>query len=227
MQTHKNKIKVLSTLCVLALLVACKTQFGLIHTVESPEGLPFVVKTLDDITVTIEPFTEDTWVRIAQSTRFIDRSKSGRLPKIPLFLILIENKSSQPVTIKEIAITYGKTRSLILTNDEFKSYLSSPAYGFINVEEIATTQRLLKYSGKVQNIDFSTDVIPCTFPFIPSGDIHCMVVAGKWIPVNERQFTIEITVKSSDNEKIVDCTFVRKEYRTKGNHFLFPGGRND
>ncbi|MDH7554740.1 MAG: hypothetical protein QHH74_13910, partial [Spirochaetota bacterium] len=150
-----------------------------------------------------------------------------RLPKIPFFLILIENKSSQPIILKEIAIIYGKTRSPMLTNDECKSYLSSPAYGFINVDAIITPQRLLTYSGKVQNIDFSSDVIPCTLPFIPSRDIHCMVVAGKWIPVQERQFTVEITIKSPDNEKIVDCTFVRKEYRTKGNHFLVPGGRND
>jgi len=227
MHNHITNIKVLSIVCVLALLLACKTQFGLVHTVKSLDELPVAVKNLGDITVTIEPFTEETWVRIAAGSQFIDRSKSGRLPKIPFFLILIENKSSQPIILKEIAITYGKTRSPMLTNDECKSYLSSPAYGFINVDAIITPQRLLAYSGKVQNIDFSSDVIPCTLPFIPSGDIHCMVVAGKWIPVQERQFTVEITIKSPDNEKIVDCTFVRKEYRTKGNHFLVPGGRND
>lgn len=220
MHIAMKKTKVLYILCVLALIVACKTQFGLIHTIESQEGSSVAVKNLDDITVTTEPFTEETWIRIAQASQFIDRSKSGRLPKIPFFLILIENKSSQPISIKEIAIRYGNTRSLALTTDECKSYLSSPAYGFINVQEIATPQRLLMYSGKVQNIDFSSDVIPCTLPFIPPGDIHCMVVACKWIPVQERQFTVEIIIKFPDNEKIVDCAFVRKEYRTKGKHFL-------
>jgi len=205
---------------LLALFIGCKTQFGLVHTVQSPDGSSIAVKNLGDITVTIEPFTEETWTRIAASTQFIDRSKSGRLPKIPFFLILIENKSSQPITIKEIAISYGNNRSLVLTKDELKDHLASPAYGFIHVTELVAPQRLITYSGKLKKIDFEHDVIPSTLPFIPTGDIHCMVVAGKWIPVNERQFTVEILIKLPEDEKIVDCTFVRMEYRTKGKHFL-------
>ena len=205
---------------LLALFIGCKTQFGLVHTVQSPDGSSIAVKNLGDITVTIEPFTEETWTRIAASTQFIDRSKSGRLPKIPFFLILIENKSSQPITIKEIAISYGNNRSLVLTKDELKDHLASPAYGFIHVTELVAPQRLITYSGSLKKVDFEHDVIPCTLPFIPSGDIHCMIVAGKWIPVNERQFTVEIIIKLPDDEKIVDCTFICKEYRTKGKHFL-------
>ena len=205
---------------LLALFIGCTTQFGLVHTVQSPDGSSVAVKKLGDITVTIEPFTEETWTRIAASSQFIDRSKSGRLPKIPFFLILIENKSSQPITIKEIAIKYGNTRSLVLTKDELKDHLASPAYGFIHVTELVAPQRLITYSGSLKKVDFEHDVIPCTLPFIPSGDIHCMVVAGKWIPVNERQFTVEIVIKLPNEEKIVDCTFICKEYRTKGKHFL-------
>lgn len=213
-------------LFLLALFIGCKTQFGLVHTIQLPDGSSIAVKNLGDITVTIEPFTQETWTRIAASSQFIDRSKSGRLPKIPFFLILIENKSSQPITIKEIAIVYGTTRSLVLTNDELKEHLASPAYGFINVTELTTPQRFITYSGNVKNIDFKHDVIPCTLPFIPSGDIHCLVVASKWIPVNERQFTAEIVIKLPDDEKIVACTFIRKEYRTKGKHFLSTKEKN-
>ncbi len=220
LHTVMNKIKVHYILFVLAFLVSCKTQFGLVHTVESPGGEPIATATLDEITVTIEPFTEDTWSRIATSATFIDRSKSGRLPKIPFFLVVVENKSSYPVSIKEIAIIYGNNRLPVLTKDELKNHLSSPAYGFINSEELITLQRLLTYSGKIQKIDFSNDVIPYILPFIPPGDTHCMVVAGKWIPVNQRHFTVQVVIKLPGSEKIVDCTFVRKEYRTKGNHFL-------
>lgn len=217
-----NKIKVLYILCALAFLVSCKTQFGLVHSVESYDGSPFVVKNLDDITITIEPFTEDTWSRIAASSQFIDRSKSGRLPKIPFFLIVVENKTNYPLSIKEIAVIYDNNRVPVLTKDELKNYLTSPAYGFINSEELITPQRLLTYSGKIQKIDFGNDVIPYALPFIPPGDTHCMVVAGKWIPVNQRQFTVQVVIKLPGSEKIVDCPFVRKEYRTKGNHFLKP-----
>lgn len=213
-------MKKLYILFLLALFVACKTQFGLVHTVQLPDGSSIAVKNLGDITVTIEPFTEETWTRIAANNQFIDKTKSGRLPKIPFFLILVENKSSQPITIKEIALMHGNTRIPVLSKDELKEYLTSPAYEFINITQLTTPQRLLNYTGNIKKIDFSRDVVPFTLPFIPSGDIHCMIVAGKWIPVNERQFTIQIVIKEPDNEKIVDCTFIRKEYRTKGKHFL-------
>lgn len=216
-----NKTKAIHILFVLSILVSCKTQFGLVHTVESPEGTPIVITTRDDITITIEPFTEDTWSRIAASS-FIDRSKSGRLPKIPFFLIVVENKTSQPLSIKEIAVMYGNNRLPVFTKDELKNYLSSPAYGFINAEELITPQRLLTYSGKIQKIDFGTDVIPFVLPFIPPGDTHCVIAAGRWIPVSYRQFTVQVVIKLPGSEKIVDCPFIRKEYRTKGTHFLKP-----
>ncbi|MCX8123583.1 MAG: hypothetical protein N3F66_05395 [Spirochaetes bacterium] len=218
--TKGTQVMYRTIIVLLSLLVACKTQFGLVHTVESQTKEPIATITNNDITVTIEPFTEDTWTRIATSSKFIDRSISGRLPKIPFFLILIENKSNQPLLIKEIAVIYGNNRTPVFTKDELKSYLSSPAYGFIKTEELLTPQRLLTYTGKIQKIDFENDVIPYTLPFILPADIHCMVVAGKWIPVSERQFTVQVVIKLPTVEKIVDCTFVRKEYRTKGNHFL-------
>ncbi len=214
-----NKLYVIS---LLALLVSCKTQFGLVHTVQSPDGSSVVVQNLGDIIVTVEPFTTDTWSRIAKSSQFIDRSKTGRLPKIPFFLILIENKSTQPLRVKEIAIIYSGMRLPVLTKDELKNYLSSPAYEFIKSEELCTPLRLLTYSGKIQNINFALDVVPFTLPFIPPKDIHCAIVAGKWIPVNEQKFTVEIVLQFPDNEKIVDCTFIRQEYRTKGTHFIKP-----
>ncbi|MEW6528012.1 MAG: hypothetical protein AB1444_15255 [Spirochaetota bacterium] len=204
---------------VLVLVVGCKTQFGLIHTMQSQSGTPIATTTQDDITITIEPFTEDTWIRLAES-QFIDKSKGGRLPKIPFFLILIENKSSQPITIKEIAILYGTNRSPVYTLDELKNYLSSPAYQFIQIDELLTPQRLLTYKGKIQTINIAQDCVPCTLPFIPAGDTHCIVVAGKWIPVESRQFTVQVVIKHPDSEKIVDCIFIRNEYRTKGKHFL-------
>ncbi len=212
---------------VLAIFTTCKTQLGLIHTIESQSGSPIAVYTIDDISVTVEPFTEDTWIRIAQNNRFIDSSGSGRLPKIPFFLIVIENKGNVPVQIKDISIIYNSLHVPVYTKKEIKDYLSSPAYQYINVEELTTPHRIIEYTGDIKKIDFAHNSIPFTLPFIPSSETHFHIVAGKWIPVNERQFTVEITIKFPDTEKIVDCTFVRKEYRTKGKHFLFPGGRND
>lgn len=211
-----NKMIIVLAACI----AGCSPQFGLVQTMQSPAGLPYAVEKAGDVTVTIEPFTHDTWSRLADNPNFIDRSKSGRLPKIPFFLVIIENNSVHPVTVKEIAVVYEDTRTVMLSIDAVKRLLSSPAYEFINVDGLLSPQRLLAYRGKTEKIDFAEDVIPVNLPFIPAGDTHYRVTACSWIPVHIRDMSIEVALKQHEIEKTVVGTFVRKEFRTKGHHFI-------
>ncbi|MBP8986538.1 MAG: hypothetical protein KBG92_01925 [Spirochaetes bacterium] len=205
---------------VMVLCIGCKTQFGIINTVVSESGQSIVSHNADGITITVEPFTDDTWFRIAENSQFIDKANIVRLPKLFFFLILIENKTETPAMIKDIVLRYDNTTTAALTTEELQLSLSSPAYEWIKVDELTVPRRLLYFNGTIQNIDFAHDTIPCTLPFVPAGDSHINIIAFTWIPVNVRKFTIVVTAITPGSKKIVECNFIRNEYRTRGKHFL-------
>lgn len=171
--------------------------------------------------VTVEPTGISHWKIFLKHKKFTRKEAHPeyRYPKLFFFKLVITNNTKKPVTLDNVTITTAHNMLDSLKIKEVKEKCKSPAYSVYNFDALLSPYRLLTDVVCLEKINIARDLIHTKFEFIPPGDTILQMVAFPWIPVENRTFTLSVTMKSGDEKKVVDFKMRRIEYRTRGSHF--------
>ena len=100
--------------------------------------------------------------------------------------------------------------------------MKSPVFSSLNFDSILETRKLVIDPAPLENIRYGRDTVTLRLPFIPPHDIIDRILAFNMMPVQARKIALVFTLKTSAGKKVIDFDFIRKEYRTRGNHYLNP-----
>jgi len=206
----------------------CSQKPGILHTI-NPEPAPHVEIIKDQCArirtrmadVTVEPTGNSHWEILLKHKRFTRKNAHPeyRYPKLFFFKLVITNNTEKPITLDNVTITTAHHTLNTMKINEVKKQCMSPAYSIYNFNALLSPYRLLTDAVCLKKIDLTRDIISTKFEFIPPGDTIMQMVAFPWIPVENRTFTLSVTMKSGDEKKVVDFKMRRIEYRTRGSHF--------
>ena len=166
------------------------------------------------------------WERLFDCESFkkkIDRSdiRSPRIPELLFIRIMLRNTSKFPIRIGDVTIVYGKNTAPALDRKALDEYIRSPMYTPVNWDYLLAPRTLLQVP-ETEIINYDKDSVRTTLDFIPSGDTVMRIIPFQRVPVQERDFTLKLTVTDGRDKKIIDFEFHRFEYRTSGKDFLKP-----
>ncbi len=208
--------------------LGCSQKPGILHTI-NPEPAPHVEIVKDQCArirtrmadVIVEPTGNTHWKMLLKNKRFTrkDPHPEYRYPKLFFFKLIITNNTKKPVTLDNVTITTVHNTLDSLKIKEVKKKCKSPAYSVYNFDALLSPYRLLTDVVCLEKIDIARDLIHTKFEFIPPEDSIMQMVAFPWIPVENRTFTLSVTMKSGNEKKVVDFKMRRIEYRTRGSHF--------
>jgi len=226
---HRASIITAGLLIMFVLLTwGCSQKPGILHSI-NPEPAPHVEIVKDQCArirtrmadVTVEPAGISHWKIFLKHKRFTRKEAHPeyRYPKLFFFKLVITNNTKKPVTLNNVTITTAHNTLGSLKIKEVKEKCKSPAYSVYNFDALLSPYRLLTDVVCLGKINISRDLIPTKFEFIPPGDTIMQMIAFPWIPVENRTFTLSVTMKSGDEKKVVDFKMRRIEYRTRGSHF--------
>ncbi len=206
----------------------CSQKPGILHLI-NPEPAPHVEIVKDQCArirtrmadVTVEPTGNSQWKMLLKHKRFTrkDAHPEYRYPKLFFFKLVITNNTEKPVTLDTVTIASAHNTLNSLTIKEVKKQCTSPAYSIYNFNALLSPYRLLTDAVCLDTIDLTRDIISTKFEFLPPGDTTMQMVAFPWIPVENRTFTLSVTMKSGNEKKVVDFKMRRIEYRTRGSYF--------
>ena len=217
--------------------ITCKTQQGIIRGIKPVETLKTKTErnrcsviTSKNYEISIEPINKSHWGMIDVSKLFFKNNKSlsnTRLPRLAFFQIIISNTGRNPIEIKNISLKNNNINRTNLSLEEVENKCKSPVYSIFKFDKILSNKRLFSSSMCPKKIDYKIDTIDYNLQFILPQDKIIKIVAFEWIPVEYRKFSIEIKLKSlnndnNNNKNIAVFDFTRFEYRTKGRVFTRP-----
>ncbi|MFW5771283.1 MAG: hypothetical protein ACOCX9_07595 [Spirochaetota bacterium] len=226
-----NRISIIAAALMILFILCtcgCSQKPGILHSIK-PEPAPHVEIVKDRCArirtrmadVTVEPAGISVWKIFLKHKRFTrkDAHPEYRYPKLFFFKMVITNHTKKPVTIDNVTITTAHDTLNPLEIKEVKKKCKSPAFSIYNFDALLSPYRLLTDVVCLEKINIARDLIPTKFEFIPPGDTIMQMVAFSWIPVENRTFTLSVTLKRGNEKKVVDFKMRRIEYRTRGSHF--------
>lgn len=196
--------------------------------------------------ITIEPINDNQWKSLLENDVFLNKERSifkKRIPPLIFFQIIIENTDKLPVTLGNITLAYNDIKinpvTIQAAAENFKS--SSNIINFENIFKSRKLKNIIMISEDDPEISFSSGLIDTENKLIlieeidydkqteiygsdtvKTGDRIIFIKAFDFIPVENRIFYVILTLKTPDEEKVIDFKFKRFEYRINGKYFVKP-----
>ncbi|MCU0821952.1 MAG: hypothetical protein MUC95_05700 [Spirochaetes bacterium] len=169
--------------------------------------------------ITLEIINNDRWERLLDFECFKNKKSDSsiwRTPGLLFHYLTVKNTGSGPLRITGIRLIYGENEKPVLSADEIKKRLISPAYSMIDFSLLMKDRRLLTSGTGLDDIDFDLDSIEYGLNFVNRGDLISKIIIFEPVPAGYRTYKISIQLESSGDSSTPSFEFNRLEYREKG-----------